>query len=411
MFCRKCGAIIEDDHMFCKKCGTPIILLNDNKKDEGVKKNKYVKIATIFFCAVVSTFLLIMVSIMVKRFVEMETEKVEGVSDLQDENSQKKNTEVMKILPEEDDSGFYGEMYEHDSEENFYDKAGKNIEEKNIDVENEVSNIREKYNALVKKMRKGYYKKTIEGEGITKYKKDGSVVAMIIPKGMYSSKYSVSAYFENEQLLFVYFEGKDSHRLYYSEGSLIRWRYTSNVTNPEDAVNYDLDNENKSFLKWGEEGLNVSQKYIDMKFADRIKMDAITSIVASSSLSENNMTHSAERICDGTLECAWVEGVIGQGIGESISFSFDDEYLVKEIVFFAGYQKRRDLYYKNSRPKKIKIFFSDGSIETKKLKDTYAKQTIKLSNNVVTSFIRIEIESVYEGSGYEDTVISEVVFK
>ena len=37
----------------------------------------------------------------------------------------------------------------------------------------------------------------------------------------------------------------------------------------------------------------------------------IVNVQASSSLSEYGMTHSADRICDGTLECAWVEGASG----------------------------------------------------------------------------------------------------
>ena len=67
-----------------------------------------------------------------------------------------------------------------------------------------------------------------------------------------------------------------------------------------------------------------------------------------------------------------------------------------------------DLYSKNSRPKEIYISFADGSGESQVLSDTNGKQDIKLSNPVVTDSITLRIDSVYPGSKYEDTVITEM---
>ncbi|MCD8144042.1 MAG: zinc-ribbon domain-containing protein [Oscillospiraceae bacterium] len=133
---------------------------------------------------------------------------------------------------------------------------------------------------------------------------------------------------------------------------------------------------------------------------------AISAVTATSALSEYNMTHSASRICDGNLSTAWVEGVDGNGIGESVTITFDGSCL--EIN--AGYQKSSDLYEKNARPSELLLTFSDGTTETVWLEDVNATQTIVLSQARETSSVTLTIQSVYTGWKYEDTVISEVAF-
>ena len=120
------------------------------------------------------------------------------------------------------------------------------------------------------------------------------------------------------------------------------------------------------------------------------------------------MTHSADRICDGSLNDAWVEGAAGQGIGENVRFTFDDVYCFSGMRINAGYQKTEDLYYKNSRPKKIKLTFSDGRSKSFKLKDYYGMQQVDFDEPIESDSVRVTIESVYKGKKYKDTVISEI---
>ena len=139
-----------------------------------------------------------------------------------------------------------------------------------------------------------------------------------------------------------------------------------------------------------------------------ITMEHIVKVSASSELAEYNMVHSATFLIDGSLEKAWVEGVRGQGIGESIDIIFDDEYLVSGFTIYAGYQKSIDLYQKNSRPASIGISFEDGSYSSYELGDIYGRQDIKLETPTKSSRITLFIESVYAGNKYEDTVITEL---
>lgn len=141
-----------------------------------------------------------------------------------------------------------------------------------------------------------------------------------------------------------------------------------------------------------------------------IQMQNVVGVTASSALSEHNMTHSAERLIDGDPATAWVEGVSGHGTGESVTFTFDDIYMVTGLKICGGYQKDEKRYSENARPADIRVEFSDGSTQSVTLQDLMQEQTVLFSAPVNTSYVTIVIESVYEGSKYEDTVISEVVF-
>ena len=62
----------------------------------------------------------------------------------------------------------------------------------------------------------------------------------------------------------------------------------------------------------------------------------------------------------------------------------------------------------NIRPAELELEFSDGSTERISLQDTSSGfQEFALERHV-TSYVKIKIISTYEGSKYEDTVISEI---
>lgn len=142
----------------------------------------------------------------------------------------------------------------------------------------------------------------------------------------------------------------------------------------------------------------------------QVNMSCISNIEATSELKEGNITHSAENICDGNVSVAWVEGISGQGLEESVRIDFDSTYGVDGMRFYAGYQKSSELYYKNSRPSEMEIKFSDGTSARCFLEDFYGEQVIEFPERKETSWIMLTIKGVYEGNKYEDTVISEVEF-
>ncbi len=142
--------------------------------------------------------------------------------------------------------------------------------------------------------------------------------------------------------------------------------------------------------------------------APEVRMRDVEDVTASSYLPEKNIKHVPDLIMDGDTTTAWVEGVDGNGEGESITFTFGDLYAVSDIKIWNGYQKSEDLYYKNARPAELELEFSDGSTEQISLQDTSSGfQEFALERHV-TSYVKVKIISTYEGSKYEDTVISEI---
>ena len=69
-------------------------------------------------------------------------------------------------------------------------------------------------------------------------------------------------------MFFAYYEGKDAHRFYLTQGRLIRWRYSADAANPQNAINHDREN-SQEYLEMGKR-LNQDnyalQPYLDEYF-------------------------------------------------------------------------------------------------------------------------------------------------
>lgn len=143
-----------------------------------------------------------------------------------------------------------------------------------------------------------------------------------------------------------------------------------------------------------------------------VSMDAISSVFATSYLieAEYDLIHDPSNLFDESLSKAWVEAVSGHGEGESITVQLNETYKVSGFNINAGYQKNDDVYGKNSRPATLLVTFSDGTGIDITLKDVNEQQQIFFPSTVETSSITLTIQSVYPGSKYEDTVISEIQF-
>lgn len=146
----------------------------------------------------------------------------------------------------------------------------------------------------------------------------------------------------------------------------------------------------------------------EKKTVEEVSTSDISSITASSVLTDSLSTHYARLICDGNTSTAWTESVDGPGIGEFITIKFNGTYKMTNMRIYAGYQKTAVLYRANNRPKQITLTFSDGSQQVYTLTDQENAQTIKLDQAVDTQSVKITIDSVYKGTKYDDTCISEV---
>lgn len=144
---------------------------------------------------------------------------------------------------------------------------------------------------------------------------------------------------------------------------------------------------------------------------------------ASSELASNKgITYGANNAHDLNYKTAWVEGVKGYGIGESLTYKFPPQTArVTDIIIVNGYVKSLKSWKENSRVKKIKMYLNDTPIAILNLEDSRQKQTFTFEPMGVSErddydelrkkpwwSITFEIMDVYKGDKYDDTVITEI---
>ncbi len=134
---------------------------------------------------------------------------------------------------------------------------------------------------------------------------------------------------------------------------------------------------------------------------------------ASSELKESSVTHRAERVLDGNLTTAWVEGVSGSGINEWLKIYTSDgskmEFLA--VGIWLGYHKTQELMEKNNTPTMLLIETEDGLHQKAYCDMAYYigdEVVIALDRPVHTSWIKFTILDTFSGTHYDDTCISDI---
>jgi len=130
----------------------------------------------------------------------------------------------------------------------------------------------------------------------------------------------------------------------------------------------------------------------------------VTSVLETS----RGITYGPENLFDVDTGTAWVEGVDGEGIGESIVVHFDGARTPQTLYLRNGYTNNADIYAKNGRVREIEVTDSAGRTLEVELSDDGEWQAIDLETGTAITWIAVEIVSVYPGSEYTDTAISEL---
>lgn len=117
--------------------------------------------------------------------------------------------------------------------------------------------------------------------------------------------------------------------------------------------------------------------------------------------------YAPQKAVDNTNQ-SWCEGADGDGVGNSISIETKVIGSIKRIYFKNGYGEPK--YYKaNNRIRELKLK-AGGAEQILLLKDTPDFQAVTLKNPVTAREVDLEIVSVYHGTSYKDTCLSEVAF-
>jgi len=134
--------------------------------------------------------------------------------------------------------------------------------------------------------------------------------------------------------------------------------------------------------------------------------------------------YSAKNIHDLNYKTAWIEGVAGYGIGESVVYHFPPTSpRITKIIVVNGYVKNKKSWEQNSRVKKLKMYIDDKPLAILNLADSRQEQTFKFDPIGVSDrqdwkkmqqmpswTIKFEILEVYKGYKYDDTAITEIYF-
>ena len=145
----------------------------------------------------------------------------------------------------------------------------------------------------------------------------------------------------------------------------------------------------------------------------------ISNITATSRLEpQGNVNFDEKNLYDEDHQTSWVEGVNGYGIGEKITFEFNDVTAgFTGIEIANGDYASEDSWKNYSRAKKVKLCFNGEPMFILNLKDEMGNQVFSWDKELnvkdeelIRAFtITLEIMDVYKGDLYDNTVISEVL--
>jgi hypothetical protein len=142
-----------------------------------------------------------------------------------------------------------------------------------IDIDKAISRIQAAWRADTAAISKGSYE-TVDLGGVNIYividpshnlSPVDKLKRVEIAKNTDDITYSRIYQYENGNLTFAYIEGDDSHRLYFKDNMLIRWRHTPDIRNPSEWTDYECDWDSRDYNRWRE--FAIDEGYKSIKYA------------------------------------------------------------------------------------------------------------------------------------------------
>lgn len=133
-----------------------------------------------------------------------------------------------------------------------------------------------------------------------------------------------------------------------------------------------------------------------------------TSTEENSVKQSDSYDYSAKSAIDGDTASSWQENEDGSGEGKGIKLTLDGNHKIRYIVLYLGNWRSDELWDYNSRPKELTIQVGETQKKDVKFSDEKKKFCLSFDEPVDASFVSLYIKSVYEGSRWQDTCISEI---
>lgn len=131
--------------------------------------------------------------------------------------------------------------------------------------------------------------------------------------------------------------------------------------------------------------------------------------VSSQLTGKSGTVYGAAFLNDGDTSTPWEEGVEGDGIGEQITYEPEAGTKLQVIRIYPGNGRSDKAFQENNRPKTITLEI-DGKKQTLNFDDAGHFYTFSSKKPVTAKQVKLIIDSVYQGSKWQDTCISEVEF-
>ena len=132
-------------------------------------------------------------------------------------------------------------------------------------------------------------------------------------------------------------------------------------------------------------------------------------VTASSSLAPEE-AYSPLFLFDSRRDFGWAEGSPGDGVGESLVFTFPASVTITGLWIWNGYQRSDRHFTSNARVKGFTFGADGGSSGRYTLKDMQGSQHIPLAAPLRGRRFTLRIDEAFPGAAYQDLVISELRF-
>lgn len=259
--CKACGAPLKPGVAFCTQCGTPVNGdsaasvkpgVSNNENSNKRKSGRFGKI----IIAVLTIISILLIGFLAYYFVgksgilSRSTEITSTVSTRND-STESDSSPVETSIDTESES-------ETETEESISEDDTASDTSNVDDIVAEILNERDN---IVRGITSGLYTSVKVEDDITAVTDSGVLVSISAGNNFGNDDYSRSFYYLGDELVFAEYTSEDSHQFYFENGELIRWRYSQDVSNQSNAINYDKE-KTTAYLQWEQNVLADSDDLI-----------------------------------------------------------------------------------------------------------------------------------------------------
>lgn len=136
----------------------------------------------------------------------------------------------------------------------------------------------------------------------------------------------------------------------------------------------------------------------------------VNGLISASSSLEPALAYGPSNLMDSKKDFGWAENVKGNGIGETITFTTNDNVRITRLKMWNGYQRSPIHFASNSRLRTFQFGVKGDVLQRYTLTDSSDDQWIELKEPIEGTEFILKVVDAYSGRKYEDLVISEIKF-